>query len=389
MTYTNINENLKAKISQGEKDKKRILSIDGGGIRGIISLQILKRIEDIVCSPGSPYNCLADFFDLISGTSTGSIIASGLAIGMKVDKILELYVDHGEAIFKPQFFLKSWYSQFRGYKYDPKTLEHQLEETFKDITLGSDELKTLLLIPTRNVTQGGAWIFSNNPFNPYFNNNRSLLIKDLTRASSAAPMFFPVHYFNIKNHNSKEIKNGFIDGGITMFNNPAFCSFLQATEEVYGLKWRTKQDELLLISIGTGYSKRAVKSEELKKYNAIDWVRYLPLTMMDDANLQQNTLMKIISKTSTFNLDETKNENQENILKSTNQVNLLTYRRYTISFTEKRFQGLVENYNLSPDIKPDLLEDMDCVAQINNLCKVGEAVAKEQVSESIFNPFKI
>jgi patatin-like phospholipase/acyl hydrolase len=79
---------------------RRLLSLDGGGIRGIIPAQILLKIENLLCNqPNSPWKCLGDYFDFIGGTSTGSIIAAGLAKGMKVQDILDVYTKYGKEIF--------------------------------------------------------------------------------------------------------------------------------------------------------------------------------------------------------------------------------------------------------------------------------------------------
>ncbi|HBB31621.1 MAG TPA: hypothetical protein DDZ80_15885 [Cyanobacteria bacterium UBA8803] len=66
---------------------KRLLSLDGGGIRGLIAVEALVALEKILCSPNGKWNCLADYFDFIGGTSTGSILATGLALGMRAEEI--------------------------------------------------------------------------------------------------------------------------------------------------------------------------------------------------------------------------------------------------------------------------------------------------------------
>ncbi len=125
---------------------KRILSLDGGGIRGALSLGYLQRIEDILREQNgnSDSFTLSDYFDLIGGTSTGSIIASCLAIGMKVAEIKEMYMTLGAIIFNKKY---KWWNIFQLGKelkagYDAAPLEQQLQKVFGDITLGSDKIKT-------------------------------------------------------------------------------------------------------------------------------------------------------------------------------------------------------------------------------------------------------
>ena len=144
--------------------RKRLLSIDGGGIRGIIAGEVLREIESIVCTPTSKYSCLADYFDFVGGTSTGSIIAAGLAKGMMVDDILKIYQDYGKFIFQTY-----WLGDPRRTKakYNPSNLEKKLKEEFGDLTLDSRELKTFLMITTKNIGTGLTWFFTNHPNNKF------------------------------------------------------------------------------------------------------------------------------------------------------------------------------------------------------------------------------
>ncbi|NCS36993.1 MAG: hypothetical protein GPJ14_23530 [Microcystis aeruginosa G11-01] len=87
-----IKENEDIDLQKDKDKRKRILSIDGGGIRGIIAAEMLVKLEEDLKKYNPKFQCLADFFDLIGGTSTGSIIAAGLASRMKATEILELYL---------------------------------------------------------------------------------------------------------------------------------------------------------------------------------------------------------------------------------------------------------------------------------------------------------
>src|SRR5438045_3529347 len=120
---------------------KRILSLDGGGIRGALTLGYLQRMENIlrIQNGGDPGLKLSDYFDLIGGTSTGSIIASCLAIGMKVEDIKKMYFDLGGKIFGHRY---KWWNVFQLDEfihagYDVKPLEEELQQVFDNITLGS------------------------------------------------------------------------------------------------------------------------------------------------------------------------------------------------------------------------------------------------------------
>ena len=91
-----------------------------------MAAEILLEIEKILCHNNTPWSCLADYFDLIGGTSTGSILASAIAMGMKVQDILDLYINHGREIFTPNVFWKRWL--FSRYKSQP--LEKKTERAF-------------------------------------------------------------------------------------------------------------------------------------------------------------------------------------------------------------------------------------------------------------------
>src|SRR4051794_34132405 len=143
---------------------KRLLAIDGGGIRGVLSLEVLQRIEDLLkAQSGRPDFRLADYFDYIAGTSTGGIIAAGLSIGMSVSEILSFYQEAGA-----QMFVKANLLRRLRYKFEDEPLANKLKEVFGlETTLGSDKLKTLLLLVMRNATTDSPWPISNNPFAKY------------------------------------------------------------------------------------------------------------------------------------------------------------------------------------------------------------------------------
>ena len=135
---------------------KKLLSLDGGGIRGVITLEILARIEDILRQTkgmGNPGFRLADYFDYIAGTSTGAIIAACLSIGMSVSEISHFYHSFSKEMFTPAGYLKRL-----RYKYEDDKLSAQLKEVLgASTTLGSDTVRTLLMMVMRNATTDSPW----------------------------------------------------------------------------------------------------------------------------------------------------------------------------------------------------------------------------------------
>ncbi len=149
---------------------KRILSPDGGDIRGALSPGYLQKIEDILRERHkniiNPERFrLYHYFDMIGGTSTGSIIAAALAKGLKVSEIKEKYYKLGEKIFGEKY---DWWNpletfRFLKARYDHKPLEKELKKVFSDLTLGSDKILTALCIVSKRADTNSTWIFHNNP----------------------------------------------------------------------------------------------------------------------------------------------------------------------------------------------------------------------------------
>src|SRR3974390_2247115 len=145
---------------------KRILSLDGGGVRGILTLGDLGAIEDMLKKrSGNPDLLLCDYFDLIGGTSTGSIIAAGLACGMKVDELKRVYLQLGANVFKGAGLLDKiklkgvWAPKFPA---DP--LRQELDKQLgADTTLDSDRIRTGLMIMTKRFDTGSPWPLHNHP----------------------------------------------------------------------------------------------------------------------------------------------------------------------------------------------------------------------------------
>ena len=366
-------------------DVKRLLSIDGGGIRGVMAAEILVQIEDTLRIYNPKWQCLADFFHLIGGTSTGSILAAGLAKGMSARELLSIYKKDGK-----QIFTKTWISQIPQLgrlftKYNPIPLENKLQEVFGDMTLASPDLKTLLMIVTKNVTRGGTSIFASHDNNQMFKKDQQVKLRDLIRASSAAPTFFPPHQFEVAGQAYE-----FVDGGVSMYNNPAFQLFLEATKPPSsgGLGWNHGLDNLLLISIGTGFYSNKIPLGKIRNYNAIDWAEYIVKLLMDDANIQQNQILKLVG----YQPNYWDKNDKKIIYKPASQAlpdelkdKLFAYFRLTADFTKERLHDL--GIADADFINIKALEQMDCVDEIETLSTVGKAVAQEQFLIKRLEPF--
>ena len=144
--------NLTARLARS--GPRKLLAIDGGGIRGVLSLMVLAKIESMLIEESKrPDYRLADYFDYVAGTSTGGIIAAGIAMGMSVEEILAFYVDNGAKMFDKASLLKRLQTQ---YKSEPLAL--QLKKVFgEETTLGAPEIESLLLLIMRNATTDSPW----------------------------------------------------------------------------------------------------------------------------------------------------------------------------------------------------------------------------------------
>ncbi len=236
--------------------QKKLLTCDGGGIRGVLSLGILEGIESLLrAKTGDPKLVLSDFFDYVAGTSTGAIIATCIARGMAVADIRKFYVNSRPAMFSKAGLLE----RFRN-KYAQEKLAAQLQDVLgKDTTLGSDSLRTLLMMVMRNATTDSPWPLSNNPLAKYNDGGRKdcnlhLPLWQLVRANTAAPTWLPAG----AGWRVGENRFLFVDGGVTICNNPAFQLFSSGwLVEAFNLKWPTGTDKMLIVSVGTGTSPQA------------------------------------------------------------------------------------------------------------------------------------
>jgi hypothetical protein len=361
---------------------RKMLAIDGGGIRGVISLKILQRVEQILIEKsGNPQYRLADFFDYIAGTSTGGIIAAGLSLGMRVADILSFYTENGREIFDKASIVRRL-----RYQFNSEPLAEKLREVFgATTTLGSGELETLLLLVMRNATTDSPWPISNNPFAKYNDPghpacNLNMPLWQLARASTAAPTYFPPETLVCGDKSFI-----FVDGGVTMYNNPAFQMFLMATVSNYWplaphetRGWKTGVDHLLVVSVGTGTSARenlALTAEEMNiLYNATN----IPSALMSAALNEQDFLCRVFGQcVAGAPLDREIGD----MIGSTGPFSKKAFRfvRYNADLTEAGLSKIG-----CSDLVPERVQRLDAVDSIGALERIGQQVAQNDVSESHF-----
>jgi len=276
---------------------RKLLALDGGGIRGVMSLEILRKVEqDLAAATGKGASFrLGDFFDYIGGTSTGAIIAAGLAMGKSVQEIVDFYIDAG-----PMMFEKTWLiGRLRSF-YQADPLRRKLNEVFGERTLGAKDLRALLLIVTRNATTDSPWPVSNNPFAKYNDRTRKdcnlqIPLWQLVRASTAAPVYFPPEILAWDETDPAKTFF-FVDGGVTPYNDPAFQLFRMATLPQYRLKWPVGEDRMMLISIGTGAAAEVNRDLNVRGQLAPINAAHLPGVLMGGAAIDQDINCRAVGR---------------------------------------------------------------------------------------------
>ena len=281
---------------------KKLLSLDGGGIRGILTLGILNEIESQLrdlC--GQTDLVLSDYFDYIAGTSTGAIIATALSLGKPVDEITGLYQTLGRQVFK-----RNWLHPLVSL-HPSQPLIVELEKIIgAGTTLGDARLQTLLMIVLHATTSDSPWLLSNNPSARYNRPERALLIHPetgaphvpdrnldlplvhLTRGSTAAPTFFAPERITVGDEDRI-----FQDGGVTPYNNPALLLASMATQPEYEMCWPGGDDQLLLVSVGTGLAPVPRSTRQ----NMLASVFTLPGVFMNGASIGQDYLCRAAGTT--------------------------------------------------------------------------------------------
>ena len=381
--------------------KRRLLTIDGGGIRGVLALEILRRLEqDLADARGvsrSDFR-LSDFFDYVGGTSTGAVIAACVARGMSVDEMMSFYVDSGPAMFDSRISkkLKSLFTV--GSLYDARPLEKTLKDLFgADTTLEPENLKCHLLAVTRNQTTDSPWPISSNPAAKYNHPddpgcNLKIPLWQLVRASAAAPGTFQPEVITLQSGQQFV----FLDGGVTPYNNPSWLLYRMATESGYNMNWESGEDKMLLISVGTGSSPKGDDGQVIT--GAFSQVRrsvtkmvgyFIQSAMVDqDTNCRQvgrcvygDKLDGEIGDMIPRNGKADRSDSRVNRIPLEEDLGrAFLYARYNFHLTRENLDAAGLH-----DIEEKRIRKLDSIAEIDNLRRVGRCAA-EQVDISDFAP---
>jgi len=254
---------------------KRILAVDGGGVRGALAVGLIAKIEATLRKKlDRPDLVLSDYFDLIGGTSTGAIIAAGLALGRSAADLAELYNRLGPRVFHGGGFRIPLIQP----RFDPKRLEKVIREELGDATLGTAPWKTGFAAIAKRVDTGSSWILTTCPDAKYWNGdpeevarepdpakrktvpNSEYPLANVVQASAAAPFYFDMVRIEV----TRGDNGAFFDGAVTPHGNPALQLALTALAPAYGLGWAPGADKLMIVSVGTGQA-RPIRPEWAKR----------------------------------------------------------------------------------------------------------------------------
>jgi len=301
------------------KKNKIILSIDGGGMRGILTIQLLKRLEAIAGSP-----CY-EWCDMVAGTSTGGIIASLILNKKSAQEIEDLYVKLVSRVFtKRNMLANRFYNPPAFDKINYRTL---LKEIVGDKTLQDVCKETGLdcVLTSKDMSAGEETFFTCvNKDDNFIGTYKSVLLRGVMEATMSAPTYFTPF-------------ERFIDGGTTTFNNPVLAAVLEALE--YTGKEKYKSDQLTVFSFGTGTTLRFIapdKTQDPKGIDALFWLNYVMEETGKDAS-----------------------EMQVDVLRS-GLIRGLDFRRYQISFDEETMSKLPnEKIEHIQSLKADWLHSLN------------------------------
>ncbi len=245
--------------------KFKILSLDGGGLRGVSSLTILQKLEEKVG------RLLYEEYQLISGTSTGGLISCCLALGMKVGDILELYLKYADTIFPHHNGFIEHLMEVKNIaapKYSPAGVEKVFNIVLGDKKMS--DLKTDILIPSYDLNAGRPLFFKSRNTDKF-----DFKLYDICRATSAAPTYLPSYSFS-----------GFdcIDGGI-FCNNPSLASLAEILKhyDEYGLE-NNDINNISVMSVGTGHYQKTISKHDGEHSGELFWAKNAPDLMMSAVN---------------------------------------------------------------------------------------------------------
>ncbi|XP_065050187.1 patatin-like protein 2 [Musa acuminata AAA Group] len=261
-----------------------VLSIDGGGVRGLIPATILAFLESKLQELDGPDARIADYFDVIAGTSTGGLVTTMLTAPnndgrplFAAKDIIQFFLDNSPKFFpqKKAGIVWNLFDAATGPKYDGKFLHSKIQELLGDTKLS--QTLTNIVIPTFDIKLLQPIVFST--FETKYTPLKDALLSDICIGTSAAPTYLPGHYFQTEDHQGGTREFNLVDGGVAA-NNPTLTAMSQVTKEIlmenadfFPIK-PADSGRFLVISLGTGSNKQEGKfsAQESAKWGLLEWL---------------------------------------------------------------------------------------------------------------------
>lgn len=236
----------------------RILTLDGGGIRGLISAIWLQALDERLAAAGK--GGVRARFDLVAGSSTGALLAAGLASGIAPRELTALYEHFGDEVFPGRVerlwsrFTRTFTEGLSAPRYSAHGLEAVLQRVFGERMLGSATPR-LMAIAYDTLSRNPVFFKSFKP------EHATIPLWEVCRAATAAPAYFPAHLTTLEGQ-----RRALIDGGVVA-NNPTACAIAEAVR----LNGDERLDALVVLSIGTGQATRPISERDATHWGALEW----------------------------------------------------------------------------------------------------------------------
>ncbi|MEH1838456.1 MAG: patatin-like phospholipase family protein [Nostoc sp.] len=289
----------------------KILALDGGGVRGVVAARILQEVEQEIRNQGKG-NFLHEYFDLISGTSTGSMLAGAIALGKESHELIKLYKNRGKDIFpldrKERYknlppIIKSIFDVFSPPKYSHDGIISVLKDTYKSTRIKDIE-KPIILILAYDTLYRNTTFFTN--CHPDLGDRwyDECYLWQICTASASAPTFFPPYKLEpIDKEKFGNWEFPHIDGGVSA-NNPCLAALslvmrISQSSVSPTIKQKYKLDNLRLedisiLSIGTGQTGEPYQYKQISKWRGLDWVQNLTNIFMEPTSEIDSTICRQI-----------------------------------------------------------------------------------------------
>lgn len=405
---------------------KRILSLDGGGVRGLISLGVLLHLERELASRTTNPRAfrLCHYFDLIGGTSAGALIATMLALGLPVQRIIDIFFRMAPRIFSGTGGLPGITTRFNDVAF-ATALQEILGEIlaqdlgipegerppppFDAVTMNSALLKTGLAIVAKRADTNSVWVLTNNPRCKYwspdnafwkakpiaerqsFISNSDYQLLQVIRASASAPYYFKPLEIKV----SAEKKGTFIDGGASPFNNPAqelllMCGLRSKSGHPgvspTGFEWTLRQDQLLMVSVGTGKVVVARDVAKLRAQFPLAFAFAMLHDIIDNASEAATAWMQAISYTVVSEFIDYNLEDMHNLTLLPEP--LLTFSRFNPHLDES---SLRRDYQQTFPFPSETIAGLSEMSNwgggnLNRCLEIGLAVGRTKVRPNVFPP---